>query len=406
MGITPTQSLHRELADLLAESTAHAIVREQSAFNACVARIGSSDVVLFGAGGLGRRVAQGLRRAGTPPLAFTDNDARRWGTELDAIPVLSPAEAARRFGASAAFVVTIWGAGSPHRFEQSRAQLEALGCVAISAFPPLLWRVPEGTLPHYCQDLPHHVLEQAPAATRALELWADEASRREYVSQMRFWLLADFDGLSHPVPHPQYFPNDLLDLSAGELFVDCGAFTGDTLRSFLDAGHTLNRAIALEPDPINLSALRQSIEELGIADRVAVHAVGAGREHGRAWLDASGTAASAVRPAEDGGAGTPIDIVPLDDLLRDERPTFVKMDIEGAEPEALAGAREMVRRHRPVLAVSAYHVQDHLWRIPLQIAAMTEDYRFFLRPHNEEGWDLVCYAIPAERLRAGGRPHE
>ncbi len=87
--------------------------------------------------------------------------------------------------------------------------MNALGCDVVVPFPLLFWKYPEGTLPHYAQGLPHHVLEDAGEALRAAELWEDDASREEYLSQVRFRLLADFDGLAHPVGHPQYFPEDL-----------------------------------------------------------------------------------------------------------------------------------------------------------------------------------------------------
>jgi hypothetical protein len=82
------------------------------------------------------------------------------------------------------------------------------------------------------------------------------------------------------------------------------------------------------------------------------------------------------------------------------RPTFIKMDIEGAEVDALIGARRLIENALPVLAICVYHQPDHLWRIPLLIRSFSDQYRFFLRPHNEEGWDLVCYAVPASRLIA------
>jgi hypothetical protein len=74
------------------------------------------------------------------------------------------------------------------------------------------------------------------------------------------------------------------------------------------------------------------------------------------------------------------------------------MDIEGSEPDALIGARTIIQQNQPVLAICAYHRQNHLWQIPLLIHAMSEKYRFFLHPHLLEVWDLVCYAIPVERL--------
>jgi hypothetical protein len=83
--------------------------------------------------------------------------------------------------------------------------------------------------------------------------------------------------------------------------------------------------------------------------------------------------------------------------LTGAKPTYVKMDIEGSEPEALAGARKIVAEHSPVLAISCYHRQDHLWKIPLQIASLNPNYRFHLRPHDLEMWDLICYAIPPGR---------
>jgi hypothetical protein len=95
--------------------------------------------------------------------------------------------------------------------------------------------------------------------------------------------------------------------------------------------------------------------------------------------------------------------VPLDALIADARPTLLKLDIEGAEPDALLGARNTIVRHTPVLAVCVYHAQDHLWSIPLALQQLRDDYAFFLRPYNEEGWDLVCYAVPRMRLTGAAR---
>ena len=75
------------------------------------------------------------------------------------------------------------------------------------------------------------------------------------------------------------------------------------------------------------------------------------------------------------------------------------MDIEGSEVDTLAGAQTIIREKLPVLAICAYHRQDHIWRIPSLINSFSDQYRFFLRPHLLEVWDLVCYAIPQNRLK-------
>src|SRR5215211_3713336 len=155
-----TQELHA----LLSESVADAVRRERTAFDSTAHD--REGIVLVGIGALGRRVLRALRTAGVEPLALADNGARVQGTIVEGHEVLSVPEAVRRHGERATFVVTIWGAGSTHRFAQTRAQLESLGARSVSAFPPLLWKYPTNALPHYCQNLPHLVLEQREAVQR------------------------------------------------------------------------------------------------------------------------------------------------------------------------------------------------------------------------------------------------
>ena len=95
-----------------------------------------------------------------------------------------------------------------------------------------------------------------------------------------------------------------------------------------------------------------------------------------------------------------VDCVTLDEALVGCSPTYIKMDIEGSELDAIAGARAVVESSLPVLAICVYHQHDHLWRIPAAIRDISDRYRFYLRPHMLEAWDLVCYAVPPHRLRS------
>jgi hypothetical protein len=120
--------------------------------------------------------------------------------------------------------------------------------------------------------------------------------------------------------------------------------------------------------------------------------VGSRRETVR--FHADGTPESAVS----GGEGMDVEAVALDEFLHDWGPTYIKMDIEGSEPEALIGAQDLIRCNRPALAICVYHKSEHLWHIPLLLRSFSKEYRLFLRPHDYEGWDLVCYGIPQNRL--------
>lgn len=357
-------------------------------------------IVLMGAGGLGRRTLAGLRKHGVEPLAFVDNGPGKHGTVLDGVRVLSPAAAAHEFGRKAAFVVTIWGAHRPHRFAHSRDQLRELGCDIVFPFPPLFWKYAETLLPFYLQDLPSRVLQQRDDVRRAFDVWEDGASRAEYVAQVRFRLDADFDGLPRPVGHPQYFPPDLFAWSDNEWIVDGGAYDGDTVKALSALyGNRFGHLLAVEPDPGNFAKLTAVVNALppDVRARVECRQVALGAEVRTLYIDPTGTAASAT--STDAAAGTvAVQAETIDRLVGGDTPTFVKLDIEGFEIDALHGAREAIRRHGPVLAVCVYHLQDHLWKIPLLLRAWRDDYALFLRPHNEEGWDLVCYAVPRQRL--------
>ena len=84
------------------------------------------------------------------------------------------------------------------------------------------------------------------------------------------------------------------------------------------------------------------------------------------------------RRSQDNTSGDVIRTISLDAFLQDERVTFIKMDIEGAELEALQGAERVIRECKPKLAVSIYHKKEDIWEIPHLILTYCPDYRFYL----------------------------
>jgi FkbM family methyltransferase len=394
--LADTTSIAGALDDLLSESALSAAKRARWAFDEQVHPF-DRKLVLFGAGGLGRRTLAGLRQHSIEPFAFADNNPDLWGREQDGLLVLSPQEAASRFASRAAFVVTIWHAGGQHRFKHTQQQLLDLGCSRVVSFASLYWKYPGTFLPYYALDLPEHVLRKRDEVRRAFSLWTDGASQHEYLAQVRWRLWLDFDGLASPVAHEQYFPEDLFRWLPNEVLVDCGAYDGDSLKSFLRRrGENFKEVVTLEPDPTNFAKLTDFVLEQNerVRNKITLSRLAVAGRRGKLYFDATGTAAATLSA----GGALEVDCAPLDEILADRCPTFLKMDIEGAEPDALAGAQEIIRRVAPVLALCVYHQQDHLWRIPLVVRSLSDQYRFFLRPHNEECWDLICYAVPKARL--------
>ncbi len=385
----------RELEGLLDEPLTSVRDRENSTFDRQLADC-SNRVVLFGAGNLGRKVLQCMRSIGVEPLAFADNSQSKWGSVVDRLPVLSPKDAAAQYGASALFLVTIWSLG--HCYRDSRAQLESLGCTRIESTTSLRWKFADQLLPDFCQDLPHKLFQQAAEVRKAASLWADDFSRREYLRHVRWRALGDQNAIGLPVKEESYFLDSLYRINDREVFVDCGAYTGDTAEQVIRRNPTVSRIVAIEADPQNYDRLTKWIGTLDarVASRISALNVAVGAKRGKLQFQASGD--EGARLAADGNVT--VECIPIDDLGLAAGPTFIKMDIEGAELDALEGARSSIQTYRPILSICVYHKQDDLWRIPLFIDTLVKDYRLFLRPHDVDGWQLVCYAVPANRLRS------
>ena len=396
-------SLADELDALLSEDPAGVREREACTLDRILSEC-AGRCVLFGAGSLGRTALRCLLRDGIRPQAITDNNPAIWNTQIEGIPVVSPAEAAALYGSNAAFFVTIWTTG--HRYAETYAKLTALGAARVYPAASLRWKYAGELLPYFCQDLPHKVFEEAELVRAAFSLWADDRSRDEYLRQIRYRAWGDYGGLTAPDPEASYFLDSLYSLEPNEVFVDCGAYDGDTIRELLRRqGGAFGRIVAIEPDPGNFRSVERYVNALPreTAARIELHSCAVADRYGQVRFSANGDMGSAISKDE----GIAIEAVPLDDLIHDTAPTFIKMDIEGAEVDALEGARTLIARHQPILSICLYHRQNDLWRIPLLIHSIHPGYRHFLRAHEEDGWQTVGYAIPPARLKclsSGAQP--
>jgi FkbM family methyltransferase len=356
---------------------------------------GSADsLVLFGAGPLGRYALAGLRKVGVEPSAFADNNPQLWNQRIDGLHVLSPTEAAALYGERAAFVVTIYNGSS------ARNQLQNLGCAAVIPFAALFWKHATVFIPGSGLDLPPSILECREEIDACYGILADDLSRRELCEQITWRCTLDYTELSpHSNFHQMHFDPTVFLPMKNEVLVDCGAFDGDSVRGFLEQRDgQFSRIFALEPDPSNRAALERARESLPfeIRERITVSPYAVGNHSGRVGFRATGDVVSGL----DETANLSVELRTLDALINEWKvvPTHIKLDIEGAEPDALEGAASTLKKHMPVVSACLYHRCEHLWQIPLLIKRLVPDYQLFIRRYAEECWELVCYAVPPSRL--------
>jgi FkbM family methyltransferase len=339
----------------------------------------SAPIVSFGAGNLGRRIARVIH-----PVLVCDSNPSLWGRVVEGVPVESPKAAIERYP-DATFVVSIWNPSRTEGTKELINHLRFLGARNVVPFTALLPEYGDLLLPHLLWERPDYYPQYEEEIGHARALF-DAAGQQEFERQMQL-RMGDF---SNQVVDPgvTYFPEDFFQLSQNEVFVDCGAYDGDTIAAFRRVtGDRFDRIIAFEPDPKNFAALKSAASG---DQRIVLqpYATSARRETLRFVAgDGVGSRVSSTGTCE-------IESITLDEALDGLAPTYIKFDIEGSEPDALEGGRKTIARHRPKMAVCLYHAPDHLWSIPLRLNELLPNSRFTLRTYYADGFDCVCYCVP------------
>lgn len=338
-----------------------------------------APLVFFGAGTAGRYALKLARERNQTVLAFADNDPLKQGGTCDGVPVMAPAHA-RGCYPDAAWCATVLD----HRIGPAvRRELAALAPATVLP----VWECIHG----------HHGTPGDAAYHTMLDLAADARSRDLIIDQMEFRRRPDLDRqLPQDDAADIYFP-EFISRRPGEHFVDCGAADGDTVAAFIARWPSWKQITAFEPDAGNMEKLRQATADV---PRMLRFDAAISDRFGKVSFTATGD--YTARVSDDGGKR--VACWPLDDMWPSTcravtTPTYIKMDIEGSELCALWGARRIIREFSPVLAVCAYHESSHWWDVPLLLHALNPDLRLFFRRYAEAAFELVWYAVPAERVK-------
>ena len=183
----------------------------------------------------------------------------------------------------------------------------------------------------------------------------------------------------------QYFDAACL-LGQTEVFVDCGGFDGDTTEQFVRRCPNYERVWFFEPSQTNMLKAQNRLR--GMRD-IRFIPKGVSDQPGTLSFDADAGSASAVTES----GGNTINVTTIDEEIS-QGVSFIKMDLEGWELKALAGARGHIQRDHPKLAVAVYHRASDFRDIPRAILGVRSDYDVFLR-HYTEGWsETVMYFVP------------
>lgn len=240
------------------------------------------------------------------------------------------------------------------------------------------------------QDSKADYLEHAANYRLVRSLLSDEESKTTWDELIRFRVEVDTSAMNRYQyrPEQQYF-EPFLEFSPDECFIDAGGFDGDTALRFVKHCPVYDSIHVFEPCE---STFEQAQSNLNSIESCKLYNKGLFSRSATLSFKADQGSSNTIS----GAGSTSIDVINLDSIPN-LKPTFIKMDIEGAELEALKGASEYISHYQPKLAIAVYHKARDFWELPEFILGIHRNYKVYLR-HYTEGWaETVMYFIPPSK---------
>ena len=250
-----------------------------------------------------------------------------------------------------------------------------------------------------------HFAEDAEIIEAAFNMMEDEHSRNVFYSTFQAHATINYKLPLQSEGMVQYFDVDVPFRHKYRSFVDCGAYIGDTFEELVKL-HNVENYFAFEPDMQNYEKLIETVKKfpniqsvlfpLGISDYNKFLHFTSNGSAGRIDNRVDNTINSYYSVGKTIPEDIIIQTVRLSDVLKGYDKLMIKMDIEGSEIAALNGAKELIIKTKPDLAVSVYHKPTDLWRIPYLLKEWVPEYKIFMRNHHAYTIETVVYATIKE----------
>jgi len=238
----------------------------------------------------------------------------------------------------------------------------------------------------YINDIKGQLIQNYQNIIAAYNIFHDKISKDTFKRIISTYFLKKKIPIACRSIEEQYFPKDIKLKKGYSCFVDCGAFTGDTVDQMKKLSLKIDTLVCFEPAPENFKKLLCKIESSEAGKIIAFPCGVYDTEKMLRFCDNENNS------SESEVGELSIQTIAIDHAIHGIKPTFIKMDIEGSELKALKGAQQTIVKNEPDLAISVYHLVDHIWEIPLYIAALGVDYKFFLRNYTSYVSETVLYA--------------
>ena len=215
---------------------------------------------------------------------------------------------------------------------------------------------------------------------------ADEKSKQTFECLINYKLSGKIDYLFDCQVDENEPYESFLKLGDNESFLDLGAYNGDTVADFISRTQNYKSIIAVEPDKKTFKKLIKNTENYKNITCI-----------NKCISSFCGTGSFAMNSGRNSVVsenGTQTEFVTVDSIVGNEKISFIKMDVEGEEVNAINGAENTIIRNKPKMLISCYHRTDDLLTIPKAVFSKREDYKLYIRHFSSIlAWDTNYYFV-------------
>ncbi len=360
-------------------------------YNCCYNDLNIDEpIIIYGAGYCGAMVCELMQDYGMEPVCFFDKNKLKHETVIMGVQVQQP----ETLKNAHKYLVVVCMLQKGSLYDEIKNYILGLGYLKVIHITDLrnnkkLFSTQKLLISPDVQ----FIKDNADNIEKVYESLSDNDSKETYLKIMEY--LGDNINIAIPaLPlQQQYFAYDTYCKSDNEVFIDCGAFKGEVMDTFLrNNDFCFSNYFAIEPDPQYIKVLEQKKSKYN-EDRVRIVHCALSNSTGVVGIQNYGNENSVI--CSDGGAE--VDCNTLDGLLSNIWPTFIKIDVEGFEQRVLAGADFIIRNCKPVLAVAIYHTEKDFWEIPLIIKEKYPFYSLYVRSYMNIH-ETILYAVPENRM--------
>ena len=216
-------------------------------------------------------------------------------------------------------------------------------------------------------------------------LLADEKSREIFNKVINFKISFDYNFMEGFINdfEGQYFDKELIQNIKDITFIDGGGYIGDTIPNIIKTFPDFKKIYVVEPNNLHINIAKKEFMHLSNIEFINC-GLGSKKSNTISGQD-NKTICNHDYQAQD------IDTI---DNLIDEKVDFIKMDIEGAEQDAIEGAIDTIEKYSPILAICIYHKAEDWYKIPQKVLAINSGYKVYIRHYMEGIYETVMYFIP------------